>query len=146
MMPSQKCGTESPDSATRLAATSTGVPFFAAETMPAGMPITSAISIEPSASSTVTGSFAFSRSATGILLRNDSPKLPRSTLPIQIPYCTTIGRSRWYFARIAATATGSCSSPASAVAGSPGRSCCSPKISTDTTKSVGTRTARRLAT
>src|SRR5258705_13621815 len=39
---------------------------------------------------------------------------------------------------------GSRSSPAIATAGSPGRSCCSPKISTDTKKSVGMIAARRL--
>src|SRR6266852_5747160 len=39
---------------------------------------------------------------------------------------------------------GSRSSPASAIAGSPGSSCCSPKISTDTKNSVGMIAARRL--
>src|SRR6478736_8116445 len=40
-------------------------------------------------------------------------------------------------------ASGSRSSPASAVAGSPGRSCCSPKIRTETKNSVGTIVASR---
>src|SRR3990170_1179834 len=39
--------------------------------------------------------------------------------------------------------SGSRSSPASATAGSPGRSCCSPKIRTETKNSVGTIVARR---
>ena len=125
--------------------TSIGVPLRAAETMPAGTPITSAISIEHTASSAVTGSLLASSSETGIRLRSDSPKSPRRTLPIQRPYCTTSGRSRWYFARIAATTAGSCSSPASAIAGSPGKSCWSEKISTETTNSVGTSTASRRA-
>ena len=94
MMPSQKCGTESPESARRLAATSTMVPFRTAETMPAGMPIRSAMAIEQTASSMVTGSFEASSSRTGMRLRSDSPKSPRSTRPSQMPYCTGIGRSR----------------------------------------------------
>src|SRR5262245_17512592 len=146
MMPSQKCGTDSPESATALAATSTAVPLRAAESTPAGMPMTRAMSIEQTASSTVTGSFEASSSVTGILLRSDSPRSPRSTLPIQIPYCTTMGRSRWYLARMAATTAGSLSSPAIAVAASPGRSFCSEKISTETKNSVGTSTATRRAT
>src|SRR6266446_3236925 len=40
---------------------------------------------------------------------------------------------------------GSRSSPASAIAGSPGSSCCSPKISTDTKNSVGMIAARRFS-
>jgi hypothetical protein len=60
-------------------------------------------------------------------------------------YCIGAGRSRWYLARIAATATGSCSSPARARAASPGRSFCSEKISTETKNSVGTSTATRRA-
>jgi hypothetical protein len=44
---------------------------------------------------------------------------------------------------MAATAAGSFSSPASAMAASPGRSFCSEKISTETKNSVGTSTATR---
>src|SRR5689334_4182926 len=55
------------------------------------------------------------------------------------------GSSRWNFSRRCAMTLGSRSSPAMAIAGSPGRSCCSPKISTDTRKTVGTIVARRLA-
>ena len=58
MIPSQKWGTESPESATRLAVASITVPRREAEITPAGMPIASAMSIEPMASSTVTGSLA----------------------------------------------------------------------------------------
>src|SRR5258705_232980 len=56
MMPSQKWGTESPESARRLAAASTTVPLRTAETMPAGMPIRSAMAIEQTASSAVAAS------------------------------------------------------------------------------------------
>ncbi len=94
-MPSQKCGTESPESAKKLAVTSTTVPLRVAERIPAGMPITSAISMEQSASSTVTGSFEASSSRTGMRLRSDSPKSPVSTRPSQMPYCTATGLSRW---------------------------------------------------
>src|SRR5258708_18223292 len=40
---------------------------------------------------------------------------------------------------------GSRSSPASAIAGSPGSRCCSPKMSTDTKNSVGMIAARRFS-
>ena len=147
MMPSQKCGTESPESAKKLATTSTAVPLRAAETMPAGMPMTSAMSIEQSASSTVTGSFETSSSRTGMRLRSDSPKSPRQhAAEPDARTAPASGRSRWYRARMAATAAGSCSSPASATAASPGSSCCSEKISTETKNSVGTSTASRRAT
>jgi hypothetical protein len=95
MMPSQKCGTDRPESARALAARSSGVPRRTAETTPVGMPSTSATSIEASASSIVTGSLEASSSVTGILLRSDSPRSPRRTLLSQIPYWTTSGRSRW---------------------------------------------------
>ena len=39
----------------------------------------------------VTGSFEASSSRTGMRLRIDSPKSPRRTLPIQIPYWSGIG-------------------------------------------------------
>jgi len=42
-----------------------------------------------------------------------------------------------------ATTFGSRSSPAIAIAGSPGSNCCSPKIITDTKKSVGMMAPRR---
>ena len=146
MIPSQKCGTDRPESARTLAATAIGLPWRTAAMMPVGMPITSAIAIEQTASSTVTGSLAAMSCDTGILFRIDSPKSPRSTRPIQIPYWMGTGRSRWYFWRIAATATGSCSSPASATAGSPGRSCWSEKMRTETKNNVGTSTTRRRRT
>ena len=110
------------------------------------MPITSAMSIEQMASSTVTGSLEASSSVTGIWLRSDSPRSPRSTLPIQMPYCTD---HRPVEVVLGADAPpprpGRCSSPASAMAASPGRSFCSEKISTDTKNSVGTSTATRRA-
>src|SRR5258706_13788087 len=55
------------------------------------------------------------------------------------------GLSRWNFSRRCAITVGSWSSPPMAIAGSPGRSCCSPKISTDTRKSVGRIAERRFA-
>jgi hypothetical protein len=55
------------------------VPFFTAETMPAGMPMKNAIRIAIEPSWSVTGSFCAISSRTGILLRKDSPKLPVRT-------------------------------------------------------------------
>src|SRR5262250_569024 len=77
MMPSQKCGTDRPESAARLARKSTGVPLRVAERTPAGRPSRSATSIEPKASSMVTGSLEARSSDTGMRLRSDSPKSPQ---------------------------------------------------------------------
>src|SRR5947209_17057135 len=52
-------------------------------------------------------------------------------------YCTGTGWSSRYCWRICAITAGSRSSPAITSAGSPGSSCCSEKISTDTKNSVG---------
>ena len=82
-MPSQKFGVEMPHSANAFAALSHQLPRANAETMPAGMPIASAISIASAASSIVTRSFCSTRSSTGCWLRTDSPRSPRSTPPIQ---------------------------------------------------------------
>src|SRR3954447_17138062 len=53
------------------------------------------------------------------------------------------GSSRWNFARRYAIEAGSRSSPAIATAGSPGSSCCSPKMRIETKNSVGTIAAMR---
>src|SRR4051794_4896439 len=60
-------------------------------------------------------------------------------------YCTGTGWSRRYCARICSITAGSRSSPAITSAGSPGNSCCSEKISTDTKNSVGINCIRRRA-
>ena len=57
MIPSQKFGTESPDSATMFAIQSAHVPLRTAETIPIGIPISSAQIIDMTASCSVTGSF-----------------------------------------------------------------------------------------
>ena len=82
-MPSQKFGVDRPHSANTLAAWSHKVPRPTAETMPAGMPIASAMLKASSASSTVTGSFCAISSRTGCWVRIDSPRSPRSTPPTQ---------------------------------------------------------------
>ena len=82
-MPSQKFGVDRPQSAKALAPKSQAVPWRTADTMPAGMPISSAISIASTASSMVTGSFCSTSSSTGCWLRTDSPRSPCSTPPTQ---------------------------------------------------------------
>ena len=82
-MPSQKFGVERPQSANAFAPRSQAVPRPTAAATPAGMPMTRAIAIASSASSTVTGSFCSTRSSTGCWLRTDSPRSPRSTPAIQ---------------------------------------------------------------
>ena len=59
-----------------------------AETMPAGMPIASAMRIAKHASSSVTGSFSRMSSSTGFCMRSDSPRSPCSTPvdPVQVAH------------------------------------------------------------
>ena len=138
MMPSQKFGVEMPNSAAPFAAQSAGVSFFTAERMPSGTPINTAMTKAIDASWKVTGSLARMSSLTGTRMRQEKPKSPVSTLPIQIRYCSWMGRSRPSSARIAASTAGSPrSSPARISAGSPGMSCCSPKIRKERIRRVG---------
>src|SRR5688500_11528759 len=58
-------------------------------------------------------------SATGFLKKNDSPKSPCTTLPIQMKNCCTIGWSSPSFVRIASTSAEVALSPAMIAAGSP---------------------------
>src|SRR5712664_1718981 len=109
------------------------------------MPMASAISIAIAASWIVTGSFSTISSVTGFWMRTESPRSPCSTPESQYPYRSGSGSSRWNLARRYATTFGARSSPASAIAGSPGSSCCSPKIRIETKNSVGTRVARRCS-
>jgi len=53
--------------------------LYTAETMPALMPMTSAIAIAMPASSRVTGSFSRMSSVTGRWMRTDSPRSPCTT-------------------------------------------------------------------
>lgn len=69
MMPSQKCGTEIPDSAIMFAASPTKLSRRVAATMPSGTPMASATIIERIESSIVTGSLVAIRSSTEIWLR-----------------------------------------------------------------------------
>ena len=146
MMPSQKCGTESPESATRLAATSIAVPRRAAEMTPAGMPITQRDEHRAD------GQLDRHRQLGGEQLGHRDPVAqrlaeiaaqhlahPDAVLHRHRPVEVVLARGS------PPPPTGSCSSPASARAASPGRSCCSEKISTETKNSVGTSTASRRA-
>src|SRR6185312_15499230 len=107
------------------------------------MPIAIAMTSARHASSIVTGSFWAISVVTGSCARCDSPRLPCSTPFSQYTYWTGSGLSRCIVSRRCAITAGSRSSPARTIAGSPGRSCCSPKISTDATNSVGTICAMR---
>ncbi len=78
-MPSQKFGTDRPQSATPLASPSIQVPGRTAERIPIGTPMTRATSIARQASSSVTGSFSRISSITGFCSRIDSPRSPCST-------------------------------------------------------------------
>jgi hypothetical protein len=82
-MPSQKLGVLMPHSATPLATLSHQVPRPTAAMMPAGMPMSSAMTIAMPASCNVTGSFCRTRSSTGCCVRSDSPRSPFSTPPTQ---------------------------------------------------------------
>ena len=140
MMPSQKLGVDSPHSATTLARV---VPracrACTAETMPAGMPIASAMTIAMHASSSVTGSF--SRISVEHRLLH-AQRLAEVAVQHAARASTRSARAaaRRGAASRAGTRRRSGRGPRRRAprAGSPGSSCCSPKISIETNSSVGT--------
>src|SRR6266545_1260138 len=90
-----------------------------AATTPSGTAIeTARISVQI-ASETVGCSRPTISSATGFLKKNDSPKSPRTTLPIQMTNCWAMGRSSPSLVRMAATSCDVALSPAMMAAGSP---------------------------
>ena len=62
--------------------------------MAAGTAMASATTIDSTMSSSVTGSRTSTSWSTGRPLRIDVPQSPRTSLPSQIRYCTTMGLSR----------------------------------------------------
>ena len=82
-MPSQKLGVDKPHSANAFASVSQAVPRHTAATIPAGIPISSAITNAINASCSVTGSFCAINARTGSCIRTDSPRSPRNTAPTQ---------------------------------------------------------------
>ena len=94
MIPSQKLGTERPQSATKDAAKSTGPLRRTAETMPAGIAISSDITMAADASCRVGPNASPSIASTGLPVWIDRPRSPWRTLPTQIRYCTGSDRSR----------------------------------------------------
>src|SRR6185436_13227574 len=120
MIPSQKLGTDTPQSETPLARRSHGVLRRTAAITPAGMAITSATSRERHASSSVMGSLRATVLATDCRVRMDSPRSPRSARPSQRAYCSGSGALSPYFSRISSSPAASASVPASTRAGSPG--------------------------
>ena len=93
-MPNQKCGSESPPSATVLATQSVTRPGRTAAATPAGTPITIANTSESTASSSVIGSRCSSWVDTGMSVIGEVPSCPLSTWPIHRTYCTGSGWSK----------------------------------------------------
>jgi hypothetical protein len=120
MMPSQKLGTESPQSETALASRSHTVLRRTAENTPAGIAMARATSRDRPASSSVIGSLRPTVRTTDSRVRMDSPRSPRRARPIQRRYWIGIGSSRPYFSRISASPAASASVPPMTRAGSPG--------------------------
>src|SRR5204862_1225579 len=120
MIPSQKLGTETPQSDAPLASTSQAVLRRTAASTPAGIAIASAMSTERQASSTVIGSFLATVVITGSRVRIERPRSPWSASPAQRRYWTGIGSFSPYFARISSSPAASASVPAITRAGSPG--------------------------
>ena len=85
-----------------------------------GFAINSAMINVPIVSSSVTGRRTLICSITGVRSASDRPRSPRSTLPSQVRYCTTSGRSRPSSCRRPAIASGVASCPRMTLAGSPG--------------------------
>jgi hypothetical protein len=120
MIPSQKLGTERPQSETALARRSHTVLRRTAENTPAGIAMASATRRERHASSMVMGSLRATVHTTDSRVRMDSPRSPRSASPAQRRYWTGIGSSSPYFCRISASPAASASVPPITRAGSPG--------------------------
>src|SRR5581483_10742356 len=120
MMPSQKLGTDSPQSETALTRKSQALLRCTAEKTPAGIAMASATSRDRPASSMVMGSLRPTVETTDSRVRIDSPRSPRRARPSQRRYCRGIGSSRPYLARISASPAASASVPPMTRAGSPG--------------------------
>jgi hypothetical protein len=93
-MPSQKTGMLAPKSDATALSRSSSELARAAEAMPSAMPpivdrrsalaVRSIVALYRSSTSASTGRF----------IQSERPRSPRSTCPIQVRYCTWIGRSR----------------------------------------------------
>ena len=144
-MPSQKFGVERPHSANALAAVSHAVPRPTAATMPAGMPIEQRDRRSPSprARSSPAASAAPARAPAAACapIRRGRRAARRRSSRRSAPAAARRGAASRAGRR---STVGSCSSPARIFAGSPGSSCCRPKISIDTKISVGTIVAEAL--
>src|SRR5712691_6661646 len=120
MIPSQKLGTETPQSDTPLARRSHRVLRRTAASTPAGMAMPTAMRIAKAASWIVMGSFFATVPVTDARVRMDSPRSPRSANPSQRRYWTGTGSFNPYFSRISSSPAASASVPAMTRAGSPG--------------------------
>src|SRR5207247_1496965 len=120
MIPSQKVGTETPQSDTPLARRSQKVLRRTAASTPAGMAMPTAMRIAKAASWIVMGSFFATVPVTDARVRMDSPRSPRSANPTQRRYWTGTGSFSPYFSRTSSSPAASASVPAMTRAGSPG--------------------------
>src|SRR5262245_6055758 len=120
IIPSQKLGTDTPQSDAPLASTSHAVLRRTAARTPAGMAMASAMRTARHASSMVIGSFFATVVTTGSRVRIERPRSPCSASAAHRTYCTGIGSLSPYFARISSRPAASASVPAMTRAGSPG--------------------------
>ena len=89
--PSQKLGTDSPISATLLAAQLAGPRRRTAAISPAPTPISAAIAMANMDSCRVTGMACPIELATGSPVREEVPRSPCRALPTYLTYCTGMG-------------------------------------------------------
>src|SRR5215207_3662108 len=147
-VPRTKSGIDSPMSDT------TRVPMSAREfrrraaTTPAGMPKTSDISVARTVNSMVMPDRRTISVETGVRMRNDWPRSPRSALPSHRPYCTMSGWSRPYRFSMAATTSGCWTAfgPSSAWTNPPGTRRIATKTIVATPRAVINAVTIRVAT
>ena len=106
MMPSQKSGIEMPTSPMASAARSATPPRRPPPSKPSGTPITAAVRLASSVSSSVTGRRSRIIRPIGSFWRKSSPKSPRATPASHRIYCRGTGSSRWNASRNALIPSG----------------------------------------
>jgi len=118
-------------------AQSIGLRWFTAATMPAGRAMSRVTTSAANASSSVAGMRWARRSETGRLVKNETPRSPRTTLPSHNAYCAGRGWSKPLAARTASMASGVAFEPAITAAASPGMSRNMPKMRTLDSNTTG---------
>ena len=141
-----KVGTEKPSTEKPMSARSIHVPRLQAATTPIGTASETARTSVLVARAAVGSTRSTMSCATVFLKKNDSPKSPWSTRPIQITNCSVIGRSSPRRARMSATSCEVALSPAMIAAGSPAVSRSMRNTRTATTTMTGMVAINRLTT